>query len=304
VFSLYPAKRLCPNGPRQGERQVGATPGGNGVASMPVCVATGQATGGGLSAAPAQRWVNSHLAVATHDSANDVWTAAGYRVAGTASYEALKACNNAMGGGCKIFIEGYNGAVLTARNSYGELWARTEETVDKARRRVYKDCESKGISCEELVWVTANAWLEDIGAPTRDQPKIYSPPDNSFRKSHSAAAWVTDKNKWTQKVWITGRHPTKEAAKEAALSACNKDSGTVCELAQAVSDTSIYVGVDDTRGVRIGAALNAKQAAKQIELDCGKTASKCTLTGSFSARTEGTQIHDPYFVEPAGAKKQ
>jgi hypothetical protein len=291
---------ICGAGPGPGERQVGVTPGGNGVASLPICEADGQAVQSG----PQQEWVNSYLAVAGHDEANNVWTAAGYRYSSIAATDALQACNNAMGSGCKIYMESYNGSVVTLRDSLGGLWWSTNETLDKARRSAFNNCESKGHSCVEVGWTTSTAWLEDVGGPRRDQPKVFAPNNKDFRKSYAAAAWVTDKEKWTQKVWFSGKHPTAEAANEAVLSACNKDSGTVCALAHTVSDTAIYIGVDEARGIRVGSAVNVEASAQKIKDDCKKTNSECKLTESFRAWYEGTWVHDPYYVAPEPAKTQ
>jgi hypothetical protein len=291
---------ICGAGPGPGERQVGVTPGGNGVASLPICEAVGQSAPSG----PPQQWIDAHIAVAGHDDANSTWTAAGYRYASTAVEEALNACNAAMSSGCKIYMQSYNGSVITLRDNYGGLWWSSDATLSKAKRAAFKNCESKGYTCEEAGWTKSQAWLENIGGPALDNPKIFPPGHNDFRKSYAAVAWVTDKEKWTQKVWITARQATAEAAKQEVLSACNNDSGTTCTLVLTLSDTAFYVGVDENKAVRVGAALSMKDAEKQMETDCKKAKAKCKMTRSFSAWAEGTWIHDPYYVDPKEAEKK
>jgi hypothetical protein len=285
---------ICPNGPGPGERQVGMAGGGNGVAAVPVCVSDGPPP---PPARPTE-WIYSYYAMAGHDGANDVWTGAGFRTPTDAQLNALNACNQAMGGGCKIYADGANGVIALARDNTGALWWGSDNSVDKAKKRVLKSCKDKGYSCEVTLWTTSQAWVEEIGGAALDNPKVFPPTHNNFRKSYAAAAWVTDKQKWTQKVWISAGHATANAASEAVLSACNNDSGTTCVLAQTVSDTAIYVGVDQARAIRVGSALSQKDAPNQIKIDCKKAKVKCTLTESISAWSKGTWVHDPYAAVP------
>jgi hypothetical protein len=242
---------------------------------------------------PQQQWVNSHYAVAGHDGANQDWVAAGYRNANAASYDALQACNAAMGSGCKIYFDGYNGAFVILRDNLGDRWWGSGATVVDARSKAFGACEKEGLSCVEIQWVTSNAWTEDIGGPRRDQPKVYAPQGDNFRRIYGAAAWVTDEKKAIFKVWFSGNHPTAEAANAAVLSSCTKDSGEACNVVKTLSDAAIFIGLDEASRVRVGTAVSVEASPQQIEANCKKTNNICKLTESFMAWHKGTWVHDP-----------
>jgi hypothetical protein len=97
---------------------------------------------------PQQQWVNSHYAVAGHDGANQDWVAAGYRNANAASYDALQACNAAMGSGCKIYFDGYNGAFVILRDNLGDRWWGSGATAEAANAAVLSSCtKDSGEAC-------------------------------------------------------------------------------------------------------------------------------------------------------------
>jgi hypothetical protein len=242
---------------------------------------------------PQQQWVNSHYAVASHDGASQDWVAAGYRNANAASYDALQACNAAMGSGCKIYLEGYNGAIVTLRDTLGGMWWGSGATLLNARSQAFGPCEKEGLSCVEIQSVTSNAWTEDVGGLHRDRPQVFAPQGDNFRRIYGAAAWVTDDKKSKDKIWFSGNHPTAEAANAAVLSSCTKDSGEACNVTKTVSDTAIFVGMDEAGRIRVGTAVSVEASPKQIEDNCKKTNNTCKLTESFSASHKGTWVHDP-----------
>jgi Domain of unknown function (DUF4189) len=110
LFSAAPAAAqtyVCPSGPGPGERQVGTTGGGGGLAPVPVCVSD---TGGSAPAPSGPVWLKRWGAVAVDGSTSKFGVSEGNSSKGGARKAAVRQCKaNGGGKGCKSLGEWQNG---------------------------------------------------------------------------------------------------------------------------------------------------------------------------------------------------
>ncbi len=290
------------NGPGPGERMVGMTQGGNGIAPIPLCVRDAPA-GPVAPAGPPTQWVNSHFVAAWHPQSSDVWTAAGYRSHESAGAAALAACNEAMGSGCTLTVGAANGAIAIARDAGGELWAATAATDGKAKKEVEKLCAKEQTVCSVINSTTSPSWIEEIGRPVTQA--IVFPPKGGYRRIYASSAWVDGEKAsgdWGAKVWVDAGHASARDAETAAVGQCERDSGARCKVVRTVADTFLTVAVDSEESVRVGASPTHDDAKKLAEKRCKDAKTKCTVTAIFDAQQKGSFVHDAYQAL-AGMKK-
>ncbi|WP_461343090.1 DUF4189 domain-containing protein [Brevundimonas sp. GN22] len=124
-----------------GERQVGMSQGGMGVASIPLCVQD--------RAAPPPVVDNNYAAIAWHRDASDVWMDGNYLGSGGAVRGALDACNRAMGGGCESAGEWSNSTMAVIRNRNGIFFVGWMGEGGHDRQRVLAECSANQVlPCE------------------------------------------------------------------------------------------------------------------------------------------------------------
>ncbi len=148
VESVHAQTYPCGNGPGPGERQVGTMGGSHGVASIPICEATGQ-VGQGSDKRPVKFYpITNFMVVASHPDQSDVWATWGQHNRGAAELVVLDACEKTMGGGCRILHSGYNMAVAIGRDAKGQLRTAQAATPKQAENELTAKCEAEGLTCK------------------------------------------------------------------------------------------------------------------------------------------------------------
>lgn len=294
------AQYVC-SGNQPGQRVVGMSQGGNGVAPMPLCVddpSTAphyQAPAYEAPPGPQMVWMDSYMAVVSHADASDGWIATGFGSFKAAEAAALGACTQAMGDGCTVGTEVRNGSVALARDESGGLWGNIGETADSAKRATLKSCrEGGGKHCEIFRTAFATPWLEAVGGPSMDHPMVLAP-EGDFRRSYGSVAWIDSKTiggPWGSTVWVsTGRHKAEDSS-SAAVAACEKASGEHCVDARTVSGGAITIATDTTGALHIGSSAVYKTAAKDAESRCKEAKAECTVTATYDVQQFGDWTHD------------
>jgi hypothetical protein len=286
---------ICGNGPGPGERQVGMTPGGNGVASAPVCVRDGPSQ---PAPPPVQiRAIDNYFAAAWHPESNDAWIVAGYLDKNRAARDALNACNQAMGGGCTLATSNVNGTVVIARGVTGNLYSSDRAKRGEAEKAVKDYCRSQNDECEVINWVSAAPGSAPVGASVSEKIDVF-PPRSNPRRSHGAIAWVDSQKlggkPWTGDVWVVAGRPNADKAKADVLAMCQNDVGSPCIAALVASD--VFIAVTERDGVSVTAASGpTPDLANRRSLDeCKKVKGKCRVASTFTLSQDAMFRFDPF----------
>lgn len=262
------------SGPGPGERMIGMTPGGNGIAPVPLCVRDGGGAGAPVT------YVDTVASIAWHAEAADVWVEGSYDGPNTAERVALQACNEAMGGGCSSIGEWKNSSMAILRDRQGYFYSAWLGDGGATRKKVMADCSAKQLlPCEQF---------GKYGAGTRRRW-----PGAGVRKAFAAGAWVTASDAYDGKLYVAGGAATADAATAAALKACADATRQECNVTalsgNGIIQTYRMNGGDDTATVE----TSAKRARAAAELYCKqKKAESCVMQRQFDARTPGLFVHD------------
>ncbi len=156
----------CGSGPGPGERQVGTTGGSNGVASIPICEATGQQQQQGYSpvytAAPEPEIrIKNFISVASHPKNTDVWATWGQYSVEAAEAVVLDACRKTMGDGCAVVKSGHNISVAIGRAKLGQIYAADGVSAKQAKSGLTALCKSQAQNCKII---------RVFNAPERSEP--------------------------------------------------------------------------------------------------------------------------------------
>jgi hypothetical protein len=116
------------------------------------------------------------------------------------------------------------------------------------------------------------------------------------RKSVGAAVVSNGAEPRSRKVWMSGGHSTFDAANNAALAQCKKDSNAECQLLASNAHGVIIVGVDSQGNARGFTEQSLPQAQSYMMQKCSKLKLTCTMTVQFDVATPGTQSFDIYPV--------
>lgn len=288
------AQYAC-SGNSPGQRMVGMSPGGNGVASVPLCVDDPSSAPQAAYSGPPVVWMDSYMAVAWHPDAADGWIASGFGSFDAAGAAALDACRQAMGDGCAVGTGVRDGSLALARDEGGALWGDIGENVRAAKKAALKSCrKGGGTHCKVIRTATASPWPEVVGGPPMGNPMIL-PPEGEFHREYGSVAWVDSKTtdgRWGSTVWVsTGRHKAEESA-AAAVDACQTTSGRHCVVVRTVVDAALTIATDTADALHIGSSRVYKTARKDAEKRCRKTKTECTVTAVYDVRQFGDWVHD------------
>ena len=299
ILSAEPAAAqgtfVCPSGPGPGERQVGMTPGGNGVAAVPVCVSDGT----GRSAPPPvqMRAIDNYYAAAWHPESNDAWIVAGYLNESRAAQAALSACNQAMGGGCTLADSNVNGSLVIARGVTGELYAVSRAKRGDAEKEAKRFCRSKNDECVVINWLTASPGSAPVGGSIREKTDLF-PPSGNPRRSYGAIAWVDDSKlgskPWTGDVWVVAGRPTADKARAEVLARCQKEIGVPCVAALVASD--VFVAIAERNGASILAepGPTVEIAKRRAMAACKSAKGKCRIATTITLSEDAAFRFDPF----------
>ena len=283
AWSLWPASAAqaqaypC-NGPGPGERMVGMTQGGNGVASVPLCVRDAAA-----APAPPPAPVNSYAAIAWHPDAADIWVDGNYlHSASVAESESLAACNKVMGGGCTSAGSWWNSSMTIIRDREGYFYKAWAGEGGAERKRTLAECSSKQLlPCEVFATIRSSTNRRSPGA--------------SVRKYFAASAWVDGgaSDGYDGKLYVASGYRSADEATAAAIKACADATAHTCKSNALTGNGFIQAyrlnGTDDSAT----AETSARRAKEAAQLNCKKQKSTaCELQAQFDSRKPGLFVHD------------
>lgn len=274
---VYP----CPGGAGPGERFVGVSPGGHGVAPVPLCERAAD------GAANQQAAASDHAGIAFHPDLADVWATARMAYAGSVS-EVLEACTEAMGEGCQM-VPYSNGAMVVSVTRSGELAWASESSVRKARKSLREFCEKMNLYCTEIAALQSNDTYEKFSV---EAVVNLREPASLTRKRYGAVSWPASLG--DDRAWISTGHKSEADAKEAADSACRQalTDGGKCDITT-TSGNGILAGiVSEDKSTFFTAARTEAQAHEIMNAVCKKRAlGKCRVDKTFQVSQPGTLVH-------------
>lgn len=268
------------NGAGPGERMVGMSPSGPGMASFPLCVRDD--SGGGAVPVPPAAPNNSYAAIAWHPGAADVWADGNYLYANNlAESESLAACNRVMGGGCSTAGSWSNSSMLILRDREGYFYKAWLGEGDAERRQVMADCSSKQLlPCEVFATIRSSTNRRSPGA--------------SARKYFAASAWVIGGRDegYDGKIYVASGYRSADEASAAAIKACGAATSRPCETNALTGNGVIQAyrlnGSDGSATVE----TSAKRAKDAAQANCKKKGMTCELQAQFDSRKPGLFVHD------------
>ena len=283
AWCLWPATAqaqayACP-GPGPGERMVGMTPGGNGVAPVPLCVRDEDAGPPPPPAPPTE----AHAALVWHPDAADVWVDGNYTGANNpGEANALAACAKAMGDGCSPAGTWWNSSMTIIRDKAGYFYKGWAGEDGLERKQAIADCSAKQLlPCEIFKTFGSGANRRFPGA--------------GVRKSYAASAWVigTVDQGYDNKLYVASGYRSSDEATAAAVKACGDATGRKCEANTLTGNGFIQTyrlgGTDDSATVE----TSAKRAKEAAQMNCKKQkATSCLLQAQFDSRKSGLFVHD------------
>ncbi|HVK96104.1 MAG TPA: DUF4189 domain-containing protein [Noviherbaspirillum sp.] len=276
AYCLWPATAWaqqypCP-GPGPGERMIGMTQGGQGIASVPLCVRDGPAP------AP-QAPVSSYAAIAWHPDAADVWVDGNYTGPNAAQQGALEMCNQVMGGGCTSTGEWSNSSMTVIRDRGGDFHNGWNGEGRAGRRQALAECSAKQLlPCEVFATIRSSTSRRSPGA--------------SVRKFYAASAWVDGTEGNDNKLYVESGYRSADSAIAAAIKSCSDATSRPC-----VNNTWTGNGFIQAYSVDAGDSAtvetSAKRAQEAARLNCKKLKSTtCELQALFDSRKPGLFVHD------------
>lgn len=245
-------------------------------------------------------YVSSHLAVAWHPDASDVWATWNQRTEAKAQEVALAACNRAMGGGCSIAQSAANSSVAIARDKSDLLWSAWGATPKDAKKAIAKHCASQNVQCKVDRVFTAEPWPEPQSF-TDEQRRIidstgvmagHYAPDRIKRHRYAMVAWprTVPAAPWTDRVWLDSGRQGYAQTERALLERCKRDSGVDCVLGRSVANGLLIHYVRDQGQNMWLSAPSAKEGKTILKKECAKTKSECRIIGSYDAQTPRADV--------------
>lgn len=267
------------NGAGPGERMVGMSPAGPGMASFPLCVRDDS----GAAPAPPPAPVNSYAAIAWHPDAADIWVDGNYlHSASVAESESLAACNRVMGGGCSSGGSWWNSSMTIIRDKAGYFYKAWAGEGGAERQQTLAECSSKQLlPCEVFATIRSSTNRRSPGA--------------SARKSFAASAWVTGSvsDGYDGKLYVASGYRTADEATAAAIKACADATSRTCESNALTGNGFIQAYQVNGSGDSATVETSAKRAKEAAQANCKKQKSTaCDLQAQFDSRRPGLFVHD------------
>lgn len=270
-----------------GERVVGMTSGGIGVAPVPLCVRDDSGDEGGDAPAGPSAPAETHAVFIWHPDASDVWVEGNYTGArNPGEGMALDACNKVMGGGCSKGEGWWNSSMAIIRDRNGFFRNSWMGGDGSDHQQVLADCSAKQfLPCEVFATIKSSTNRRSPGA--------------SVRKSYVASAWVTGgaDDGYNSKLYVASGYRNLDEARAAAIKACRDATSRTCEAATFAGNGFIQAyrlnGGEDSAT----AENSAKRAKEAAQANCKKLkATSCELQAVFDSRKSGLFVHD--FAKP------
>ncbi len=270
-----------------GERVVGMTQGGHGVAPVPLCVRDESGDDSGEPPAGPSAPAETHAVFVWHPDAADVWVEGNYTSANNpGTNNALNACNKVMGGGCSKGEGWWNSSMAIIRDRNGFFRNSWMGGDGADHRQVLADCSAKQLlPCEVFATIKASTNRRSPGA--------------SARKYYAASAWVVGgaEDGYNSKLYVASGYRKADEATAAAIKACADATSRPCEFNSITGNGYIQAyrmnGSDDS-----STAENSPQRAKEAaQANCKKLkATSCELQAQFDSRKSGLFVHE--FAKP------
>ncbi|MDI9701120.1 DUF4189 domain-containing protein [Burkholderia cenocepacia] len=280
-------------GPGSGERVVGMTQGGLGVAPSPLCAPDDSESGpsrasGRKAAEHGDGWLRyeaetpsntRYTAVAWHQDAADVWVVGNLADRNDAALAAVAACNAVMGKGCELAGTWWNASVTIVRDRYGSFAMGWDGNGGAQSRQTLADCSAHQlVPCEVFATIPLGSRRS---------------PDVSVRKRYAASAWATDAAGDDGKLYVASGYRKLDDATTAAVKACSDATQTACK-SNALTGNGVIVAYrlngGDSSATSETSAARARAAAQAA---CNKQANKsCEIQAVFDSRRPGLFVHD------------
>lgn len=287
LFSSEPAAAFaypC-NGPGPGRIMVGVSPGGNGVASVPMCEDDPNSASQQGSAPVAAS--ADYSAVAWHEDASDIWASARYQNRATADNMALRHCTEVMGSGCQVIwqVNGYIGVALGAT---GNIHWAADGSKGKVKKMLDEQCKGYVLGCLPIgIFKSTDTYESDGQWVNIRKPKNAT----LLRKKYGAVAWL-DGPGYDGTSFVATGHATYPEAVDAAMAACRKHNGAdaKCEVSMGTGNGFLY-SYRNEKGDSYTAEQTEKRAEQVMSLSCKKDKLTCTVSKVFDVRQPGLFAH-------------
>ena len=283
AWCLWPATvqaqaYACP-GAGPGERVVGMTQGGIGIAPVPLCV---RDDSGGPPPPPAPP-SEAHAALVWHPDAADVWVDGNYTGSNNpGEANALAACAKVMGDGCMPAGTWWNSSMTIIRDRNGYFYKGWAGEGGAERKQSLADCSGKQLlPCEVFATIKSSTNRRFPGA--------------GVRKAFAASAWVIGgaADGYNARLYVASGYRSADEATAAAIKACADATARPCESNALTGNGFIQAyrmnGSDDSAT----AENSAKRAQEAARANCKKLKSPtCELQALFDSRKSGLFVHD------------
>lgn len=293
LLALFGLGLLCAMGPvhaqahycsgsGSGERVVGMSQGGSGVAAMPLCQGVDQSgaqQGQSQGYMPQMKLPDTYMTVVIHPDTSEFWATTGYGSDERARQDALQACTQTMGEGCQVAAAWTNfSQIAVIADAAGNLFVEGAHTGGNAEKNARKTCEKFSSGCRTAA-VVDNQVI----------PHQTFPSGPLQRRPFAAIARPkgTPPEKWDDTAWLSSGQIGFKAAEDAVLSQCRHDSGMECELRVSVGNGKIARVADDTGHILWLNVSNPDALAKQVRTNCPK-GRECRVIDTFDAHTPRT----------------
>ncbi len=277
---------ICPGGAvAPGERQVGMTQSGNGVAGYPICVQDQVASQSTPQNYVPTYWADSFVASAWHGDAGDVWAVWNERSQQSAESRALQACNQVMGGDCVLSAGGTNSSIAFVRAEDGALSSGWGKSASAAKRDAAHNCKKNGAtSCKSLHVFTAAPWVESQAVI--DWSKSYFPGSSVPRHRYILLATPKQANDASaNKLWL-GSGAGFSATEAKLLALCQKDTRTECHVVQSARNSGVINHYRDETLLETWNSTPTKQAGlKLMREQCKVLNQRCEMMEQLDAFT-------------------
>lgn len=297
AWSLWPAQASAQTypcgGPGPGERVVGMTQGGPGVAPSPLCMRddSDEASSNGghgnteqhgdgwlrYEAAPPSK--TRYTAVAWHDDAADVWVVGDMGDRNDAALAALSACNAVMGKGCELAGTWWNSSVTIVRDRYGSFAMGWDGKGGAQSRKTMADCSAQQlVPCEVFATIPLGSRRS---------------PDASARKIYAASAWATDAARDDGKLYVASGYRSGDDATGAAIKACSDATKSACKSNSFTGNGVILAYRLNGGDASATSETSAARARAAAQANCNRQANKtCEIQAVFDSRRPGLFVHD------------
>ena len=243
-----------------------------------------------------ENWVNSTMAVAYHDDANDVWAIWNSREAeASTSLAAVAACNRVMGSGCKEAIRSVGGSAVFAWDQSGWLVWQWAENLAEAKRLLEESCQKTNSQCRIFQEFIATHWQESADGPRQDRQQHYSPSARpGLIKQHAMIAWPEKgfAPEWFDKTWLLTGGAGFEVSKKKLIEHCEAQTKVACVTSQAQSDGVIVQYRAGAGSIYWANADSESAARKRMAHHCVELELACSVVESFDAATARFTVID------------